>query len=364
LRTSADAWLKKHRPRHRCATERSSWWDFVYRWPRDIHSWLNDFIAGTYRFSPRIRYHFADETPDVWEYRDRLMLTLLFQQIKSTFSHLISKRCLHLQGPNGVKTALTWLHNAMNAKPYRYVIRADIKSFYASINHRILLQQTQQAFQDPRVQHYLEAIITAPIDDGGRLLTPTTGIPRRSPISPLLAAIYLSPLDQAFENQLNVFYLRFCDDFIILAQTKSQFVAARKKLFRILRQLKLKLADAKTRMGKLHDGFHFLGMKFQVQPAASQNLPAKSPVMLATIHSRSCRRALERIRAMRESAVNPNPAEIQQYLRRWSHWWACTLSPITRASLILAWRAYAEIFEPSWLWVAPVWGHLAPNVWL
>ncbi|MBS0351888.1 MAG: hypothetical protein JSR33_12055 [Proteobacteria bacterium] len=61
------------------------------------------------------------------------------------------------------------------------------------------------------MQHYLNAIITAPIDDGGRLLTPTTGIPRRSPISPFLAALYLTPLDQAFDPHPGVFYLRFMD---------------------------------------------------------------------------------------------------------------------------------------------------------
>ena len=72
------------------------------------------------------------------------------------------------------------------------------------------------------------------------------------------------------------------DDIIILAQTKNQFVAARKKLFRILQQLKLKVSDAKTRMGKLHEGFHFLGIQFQVQPAASQNLPEKTPVLSAS----------------------------------------------------------------------------------
>ena len=183
----------------------------MYRWPREIQSWIDDFIVGSYRFSPLIRYHFRDETPDVFEYRDRLMLTLLYQQIKSTFNHLISKRCLHIQGPNGVKTALTWLHNVMNAKTYRYVIRADVKGYYASIDLKILGQQVWDSFDDPRVLHYLDAIITAPIDDGGRLLTPTTGIPRRSPLSPFLAALYLSPLDQAFDNHPGVFYLRYMD---------------------------------------------------------------------------------------------------------------------------------------------------------
>ena len=102
------------------------------------------------------------------------------------------------------------------------------------------------------------------------------------------------------------------DDIIILAQTKNQFVAARKKLFRILRELKLKLSTAKTRMGKFHEGFHFLGVQFDVP----QSLQTQTQEAAVKIHSRSCRRALERIRAMKEDAVYS--AEIQRYLRRWA----------------------------------------------
>jgi hypothetical protein len=142
------------------------------------------------------------------------------------------------------------------------------------------------------------------------------------------------------------------DDFIILAQTKSQFVAARKKLFRILRQLKLKLSDAKTRMGQLHEGFHFLGIQFQVQQTTSQNSPAKTPVMSATIHNRSCRRALQRVSAMKQSAVF-YPAEIKRYLLSWANWWSCTMVPMTVNHLLQAWCDFANVFEPALVWVAP-----------
>lgn len=308
----ATAWLAKKRLSHRGASEHSLWWDFVYRWPREIHAWVDDFVTGRYAFSTRIRFHFSDETIDVCEYRDQLMLSLLFQQIKPTFPHVISKHCLHLQGPNGVKTALRWLHNVMTAKEYRYVIRVDIKSYYASIDHKILLQQVNAAYDDPRIKHYLEAIITTPIDDGGRLFTPQKGIPRRSPLSPFLGALYLSPLDRAFENRTGVFYLRYMDDIVILAQTKNQFVSARKKLYRILQQLRLTLSDAKTRMGCLYEGFHYLGMQFEVQQTASRNPSVANPAVSVTLHARSYRRALDRIRVMGEGTVNPDYA--QRYL--------------------------------------------------
>jgi hypothetical protein len=151
------------------------------------------------------------------------------------------------------------------------------------------------------------------------------------------------------------------DDFIILAQTKSQFVAARKKLFRILRQLKLKLSDAKTRMGQLHEGFHFLGIQFQVQQTTSQNSPAKTPVMSATIHNRSCRRALQRVSAMKQSAVF-YPAEIKRYLLSWANWWSCTMVPMTVNHLLQAWCNFTNVFEPALMWAAPA-GY-RPNTWL
>ena len=180
IQSAAAEWLQQQRPHHRGNGDRSPWWDFVYRWPREVNAWIADFMAGTYQFAPRIRYHFSDETLEVWEYRDRLMLSLLLGQIKSTFSHLVSSVCCHLQGPSGVKTAITGIQNALADREFQYVIRADIRSYYASIDRKILLRQIQESFDDPRVFNYLNAIITAPIDDGGHLLTPDHGIPRRS----------------------------------------------------------------------------------------------------------------------------------------------------------------------------------------
>jgi len=60
---------------------------------------------------------------------------------------------------------------------------------YASIQHNILIEQIHQHFADPRVLFYLENIITIVIDDGGNILLPTQGIPRRSSLSPFFGAV-------------------------------------------------------------------------------------------------------------------------------------------------------------------------------
>ena len=103
------------------------------------------------------------------------------------------------------------------------------------------------------------------------------------------------------------------DDIIILAQTKRQYIKAKRRLYYVLNRLKLQLSPHKTRMGMLADGFHFLGVKFE----SSQN--DLNQIQVTTeIHDRSCRRALARVRVMKADAVNS--ANIQRYLRRWAIW--------------------------------------------
>ena len=89
----------------------------------------------------------------------------------------------------------------------------------------------------------------------------------------------------------------------------------------------------------------------------SQNSETQTPVITAAIHARSCRRALEQVRARKEGAVS-YPADIQHYLFRWAHWWARTLAPLTVVSLYQAWRDYVNAFDPSFIGV--VLSHYTP----
>ena len=140
------------------------------------------------------------------------------------------------------------------------MIRTDVKSYYASIDHAILIQQIQACFDDARVRHYLSQIIQAPIDHGGVFEHPTQGIWPQSSLSGLFAALYLIPLDQRFDKRTDLFYRRYNDDIIILCRTKSQWAKAKRRLKEVMARLKLTLSRTKTSMGPLAHGFHFLGV--------------------------------------------------------------------------------------------------------
>ena len=154
--------LKIRRQKHLVGA-RSPFWIFIHDWPKEKIKRLADFITGTYHFQPMMTYTMPDETITVWSYIDRLFMKSLLQIIKPFFKHIISSHCFHLKGPNGAKDAISFLTKAFKNETFHYFLGVDIKSYYASIRHDILITQIKAHFKDPRVIKYLEDIITIPI---------------------------------------------------------------------------------------------------------------------------------------------------------------------------------------------------------
>ena len=151
-------------------------------------------------------------------------------------------------------------------------------------------------------------------------------------------------------------HFQFCDSHVGKPNIKYQWVALgifqkagtwcklmRKRLFTILKELKLKISPHKTRMGALKAGFHFLGVNFEV----SQNPQSKTQLTTVDVHPRTCRRALDTVAVMQQDAVHP--AKIQHYLSLWARWW----HPVVRLeqnSLIYNWVCYVKMLHPELLW--------------
>lgn len=345
--------------------EYSTWWQFIPFFEKRIDKWLTDFRTGKHCFAPLNHYQFTtleqkarldpsnlgirlggkeratrsglpvpylcerrrqqrrnpkcvgynNEVVRCFAYLDRLMLHLIHTIIRPTFKHFISPFCFHLKGPSQIKIITQMITAALNTGRFKYCMRIDIKSYFSSINHRILFDQVKQHFDDPMILQYLETVITTGIDYGGQMFLPTQGIPLRSPLSPFFGALYLAELDRAFIKREGMFYCRYMDDICVLVETKRQYTQARKRLFSILKDLRLKVSPKKTRMGSVNAGFHFLGVAF----AVAQTPHRKNQLVTVTIHKRTSRRALDRVNALEKDAVHP--AAIQRYLSRWARWW-------------------------------------------
>jgi retron-type reverse transcriptase len=218
-------------------------------------------MEGSY--TPRYlqRYYFKDEMVDQLHISDRIFQHILLKQLKPTFAHVMNPNCFHLDGPNCVKRATQCIRQVLQQERPGYIIRADIKSFYRSIPHYKLIQDIKQTYDDPKVQSMLERVITNAIETPRGYKNPGHGIALRGPLSQFFSAIYLKPLDDAF-NTMDVSYIRYQDDIIILCKTKRQLNRCRRRMMEVLHERRLKLSRKKSRIGCIQKGFHFLGIDY------------------------------------------------------------------------------------------------------
>jgi RNA-directed DNA polymerase len=351
--------LKKLRKKKHLVGDRSPWWHFIHDWPNKMDEQTNRFISGDYRFEPMNFYAFKDEGIQTWRYQDTLFTRALYQLIKPTFKSIFSERCMHLNGPTGVTKALDLVSRALATGEYRYFMRVDVANFYASINHKILLSQINELYHDPRVLNYLEQVVTIPVIKHAEVQLPTVGIARRSSISPFLGAVYLAPLDRLLEKSEGIFYIKFCDDILVLSKSKSQHLSARRKLQNTLDQLKLKVSKTKTKMGILEKGFHFLGIDFKIKQSITEKSvveegsapqTVETQTHVSMLHERCCMRVEERLRCMKEDAIPL--AKVQHSLALWAAWWSRTSQTIQRSTCLA--RFCLRTFQredPSLLWL-------------
>ena len=237
----------------------------VHLLARSVNEWLpqgiQSMIDGTY--TPRFlkRYYFKEEVLDQLHLSDRVLQYVLLQQLKPTFSYVMNPNCYHLHGPSGVRLATQRIKEVLATQKPQYIIRADIKSYYKSIQHHVLIDDVRRYYSDPKVQAMLEQVIRNPIETPRGYKNPDNGIALRGPLSQFFSALYLKPLDDAF-NEMDVAYLRYQDDILILCHTKRQLERCKRRLITILQERHLRLSRKKTRIGAINTGFHFLGIHY------------------------------------------------------------------------------------------------------
>ena len=221
----------------------------------------------------------------------------LGKQLKS----YLSLRCTHVKGRGGAKASVRFAQTM--ASQYRYVARFDIRSYYESMNHSVLLKLLEDAGIDAEGYELVRDYLSLP----DAKLT-DCGMVAGGSISPLLGAVYLTPLDRAMEQlqpRHNIRYQRFMDDYLIFAPTRHKLKAALRCMYRVLERLKLTVHPDKRSIGTTHRGFDFLG--YCIHPDRKLR-----PAM------QSLNRLLVRSRRLYEQGVDEH--QLREYVQRWFSW--------------------------------------------
>jgi RNA-directed DNA polymerase len=191
------------------------------------------------------------ESIHLWSSQDALVLKVLAMALPGALA--LSPLCTHIKGHGGLKATVNALQAAL--PDYTYVMKTDVKGYYESIDHTILLKQLDKDIADPFIWRLLVQFVKRTVERGGTFKSIHCGISRGCPLSPVIAAYYLKGLDEQMEGDTRYFYRRFMDDIIVLAKTRWHLRKAVRTVNQHFYQLKVAQAPDKTFIGRIAKGF-------------------------------------------------------------------------------------------------------------
>lgn len=294
----AYAWLCKRRKEY---SPNNDVWNVRWRWAEIKPQLQAALLAGRYRFRPVDRYRTQDGAIEVWSSLDALVLKAMAIVLTRHLAPQLSQHCYHLVGRGGAKAAVRAV--AERLADYPFVFRTDVKGYYASIDHDVLLEMAKRFIADDRVLGLLQGYMQRTVYDDGFYHDIRQGISLGCALSPLMGALYLTALDERMA-QAGLFYARFMDDWVILAPTRWKLRRAVRIVNQTLNELKVEKHPDKTFIGRVGRGFDFLGYRF-------------SPAGL-TVAPQARQRFVERTTRLYEQGANNHRIEL--YARHWQRW--------------------------------------------
>ncbi|WP_452746384.1 group II intron reverse transcriptase/maturase [Streptomyces bluensis] len=239
---------------------------------------------------------------------------------------------------------------------YRWVLDADIEACFDSIDHRALMDRVRERVKDKRVLRLVKAFLKAGVltEDNNREDT-LTGTPQGGILSPLLANIALSALDEHLTGlwepggematshlrrrrraagRPNWKIVRYADDLVVLVDGgRIDVEALREDIADVLQPLGLRLSETKTQVVHMSEGFDFLGFRIQWRRKRGTD----KWHVYTFIADRPIRQLKDKIRALTNRTSQQNPRDVlirlNQIMRGWANYFKHAVCKATLSSL-------------------------------
>ena len=184
--------------------------------------------------------------------------------IEPIFEHGFAQHSYGFRPGRGAKDALRRVDELLKQGKH-WVVDADLKGYFDSIPQDKLMRAVTQHVADGALVELIEKFLKQGVMESGKGWSPTeTGTPQGAVLSPLLANIYLNPLDHLMA-QGGWEMVRYADDFVILCESQEQAEQALAQVRQWVEEVGLVLHPTKTRLvdASQRGGFDFLGYHFE-----------------------------------------------------------------------------------------------------
>src|ERR1700757_4958219 len=284
---------------------------------------------------------------------DRVCQQALLNRLEPIFEPVFDEANFGYRRGRSTKDALPKVWKEIQEEGREWIVDADLRDFFGSVDHEKLLTLVAQRVADGRVLHLIRAMLKAGSYGQGQLFPSERGTPQGGVVSPTLSNILLTPFDR--EMRLRGYQLtRFADDWVITCKSAAGARAAMEAAGRILKQLGVELHPQKTRIVHAQDGFEFLGYKIK-RGQRKLDLPEsriRSQVRRGALYAypkeKSIRRFMDRVR---QRTKRRQPLQTKELIAE--------LNPLLRG-----WGAYYQrahvrkLFHPLAGWVfRRIWSH-------
>lgn len=193
---------------------------------------------------------------------DRVVQTSIRNAIEPIFEQMFADCSYGFRPGRGCKDALREV-TAELKKGRTWVVDVDIEQYFDSINQKRLMSDVATKIADGSLLDLIESYLEQDVMDGLKRWQPEKGTPQGAVISPLLANLYLHPIDVEMTRE-GYRMVRYADDMVILCETRDEAEQALARLHELLTARELRLHPIKTRIvdSTIRPGFDFLGYRF------------------------------------------------------------------------------------------------------
>lgn len=196
--------------------------------------------------------------------KDRIVQTALKMVIEPIFEKEFEESSYGFRPQRGCKDALREVERLIK-QGYRYVVDADVTSYFDTIPHDALMALVQERISDGRILELILGYLKQDVVSDLKRWTPVGGTPQGAVISPLLANLYLHPLDRLMRKR-GYHMIRYADDFVVMCPSQAAAQSALAEIGAWVTQNGLSLHPDKTHVGDCSvpgQGFEFLGYRFE-----------------------------------------------------------------------------------------------------
>ena len=308
LRTLTIAWQKVAANRGSAGVDGQSIKRFGYKATAYLEELLESLKSGSYRPQPVKRVEIPKAPGKtrplgIPVVKDRIVQTALKMVIEPIFEKEFEQTSYGFRPQRGCKDALREVDRLIK-EGFTHVVDADLASYFDTIPHDRLMAAVKMRISDGRVLDLIHGYLKQDVVSELERWTPVSGTPQGAVISPLLANLYLHPLDRLMRSK-GYAMVRYADDFVVMCSSMETAQRALAQIRVWVMENGLTLHPDKTHMGDCRvpgQGFEFLGYRFEAGKRWVRKKSMKALRDRVRIKTkRSCGKSLEQV----IEALNP-----------------------------------------------------------